>query len=375
MEVKTFEDLAKAFGTHNDEVKASLKALTEKAGELSERMQVTEQRLARSGPGTFAPSQPTSLGQQFIEQEGLKHFAEVGRNGQKFDFETKATLTSATADAMGSVGGAIQPFRDPEITPLPSRRPVVRDLLTAIPMTGGSVEVPRVAGRDRNAAPVAEAAAKPQSSMQLELETVNARVIAHWMKVSRQVLSDLPQLKGLIDTELLDGLVLAEEGQLLNGDGSGQNLNGLIPNAQAFDAPIMISDANRLDIVGLALLQSALAEFPATGIILHPADWTRITLLKDDKGNYIMGPPGSAIPQRLWGLPVITTQAMGINKFLVGDFRRAATLYDRWNARVEVGYVDDDFTRNLITVLAEERLAQAIKQPLALTYGEFTGPE
>ena len=191
------------------------------------------------------------------------------------------------------------------------------------------------------------------------------------MKASRQVLSDLPQLQGLIDTELLDGLALAEEQQLLNGDGTGQTLNGLIPNATAYSAPITLADPTMLDTLGLALLQSALAEFPASGIIMHPADWTRITLLKDADGNYIMGTPGSAIAQRLWGLPVITTQAMTADKFMVGDFRRAATLYDRWSARVETGYVNDDFTKNLVTILAEERLAQAIKQPKALTYGDF----
>ncbi len=126
-----------------------------------------------------------------------------------------------------------------------------------------------------------------------------------------------------------------------------------------------------LDTVQLALLQSALAEYPANGVIMHPADWARITMLKDADGNYIMGQPGTTIAQRLWGLPVVTTQAVPVDKFLVGDFRRAATLYDRWSARVETGYVNDDFTKNMVTILAEERLAQAIKAPKALTYGDF----
>ena len=126
-----------------------------------------------------------------------------------------------------------------------------------------------------------------------------------------------------------------------------------------------------IDILGRALLQNALAEFPATGIIMHPSDWIRITLIKDGEGNYILGAPGSAIPQRLWGVPVVTTQAVTVDKFLVGDFNRASTLYDRWTARIELGTVDDDFTKNLVTILAEERLAHAVKQPKALTYGDF----
>ena len=370
-QVKSFDDLAKAFGTNHDEVKAAFAELKSLASEHGARLQEIEQKTARHGTSGGYDEEPQSLGAKFIAQEGVKDFADRNQRNDRFGFETKATLTSATTDAAGSVGAGVQAYRDPSITPLPQRRPVVRDLLTVIPMSGGSVEVVKVTGRTNGAAPVAEGAAKPQSDAQLALETVNARTIAHWMKASRQVLDDLPQLQGLIDSELLDGLALVEEAQLLNGDGTGQNLNGLVPNATAYAAPFVMASPTQLDTLGLALLQSALAEFPANGIIMHPADWTRITLLKNADGDYIMGTPGSNIQQKLWGLPVITTQAMSIDKFLVGDFTRASTLYDRWAARVEIGTVNDDFTKNLVTVLAEERLAQAIKQPKALTYGDF----
>ena len=366
----TIQDLAKAFKDHSGDVKEGFDLLKTKAAEAAARLDDVEQKAARGG-GPTGGFETKSLGQQYIDQDGLKNFAENGRNGQKFDWETKATITTSITDAGGSAGAGIQAFRDPTITPLVQRRPVVRDLLPVIQMSGGSVEIVRMKSRTTGAAPVAEGAAKPESDMQLELDTVPARVIAHWMKASRQVLSDLPQLSGLIDTELLDGLALAEEAQLLNGSGTGQNLEGLIPASTAYAAPITIADATMLDTVQLALLQSALAEHPANGVIMHPADWARITMLKDADGNYIMGQPGTTVAQRLWGLPVVTTQAIAIDKFLVGDFRAAATLYDRWSARVETGYVNDDFTRNLVTVLAEERLAQAIKQPKALTFGGF----
>lgn len=373
MEIKTFEDLARVFGTHHDEVKNGLRVLTEKAGELAARQLDVEQTLVgiRQHGGRSGASH-RSLGAQFIEQQGVRDFAERKARSDNFGFEVKATITTATANAAGSAGAGVAPFRDPEITPLLQRQPVVRSLLPVIPMSGGSVDVVRVQGRTNNAAPVGEGALKPQSDLQLGLDNVPARVIAHHIKASRQVLDDLPQLEGLIDTELLDGLALVEDAQILGGDGTGQNLEGLIPAATAFAPPVELVPApTMLDTVGLAMLQSALARYPASGIVMHPSDWTRITLLKDGEGNYIMGSPGSTIAQRLWGLPVITTEGIDLDHFLVGDFARAATLYDRWTARVEIGTVDDDFTRNLVTVLAEERLAQAVKQPLALTYGAF----
>lgn len=218
---------------------------------------------------------------------------------------------------------------------------------------------------------VAETAKKPESDFKFELRNVPARVIAHYTKASRQVLDDLPQLQGIIDTELLDGLALKEESQILNGDGTGQNLLGLAVGATAFTAPITVASPTLLDTIGLALLQTALAEHPATGIIMHPADWTRITLLKDADGNYIFGNPGTAVEKRLFGKPVVTTQAIALDKFMVGNFANAATLYDRWQARVEIGYENDNFTRNLMTVLAEERVALALKDTSALVYGDF----
>lgn len=357
------------FDTHHAATKAQIGEVLTAVGEAKARLDDLEQKSVRRGGGD-APAE--SLGAQFIAQDGVKDFTERRARHDRYSFETKATLTSATTDAAGSVGDALSPYRDPTITPLLQRRPVVRDLLNVVPITTNSVEVVKQTGRTSGAAPVAEGALKPQSDIKFDIETMPTRTIAHWMKASRQILDDLPQLKSFIDTELLAGLALAEETQILSGDGTGQNLEGLIPQATAYSAPIVLADDNgELDQLGLAMLQGALALFPPTGIIMNDADWTRIALLKDANGNYILGSPAALTTKRLWGLPVVTTPAMTVDKFLIGDFRTAATLYDRWTARVEVGSVDDDFIRNLVTVLAEERVALAVKQPAALIYGDF----
>lgn len=81
-----------------------------------------------------------------------------------------------------------------------------------------------------------------------------------------------------------------------------------------------------IDTVGLAILQNALADFPADGIVMHPSDWMRIRLLKDADGKYILGDPQAVITPALFGLPVVATQAMAADKFLVGNFQAAATL-------------------------------------------------
>ena len=178
---------------------------------------------------------------------------------------------------------------------------------------------------------MAELAAKPQSDIKLDIVTTSARVIAHYMKASRQVIDDVSQLRSIIDQRLLYGLRLVEENQLLNGDGTGQNLLGIIPQATAYAAPITITTPTPIDMVRLGVLQAYLAEYPATGIVMHPGDWARMELAKDSTGQYIIGVPQGTIPARLWGISVVETQAIAIDKFLVGAFKMGAQVFDRWS--------------------------------------------
>jgi HK97 family phage major capsid protein len=122
----------------------------------------------------------------------------------------------------------------------------------------------------------------------------------------------------------------------------------------------------------LAMLQAALAEYPATGHVMHPTDWARIETLKDGEGRYIIGNPQGSVQPTLWGLPVVTTQSIAVDKFLTGAFKLGAQVFDRWTARVEVATEnEDDFIKNLVTVLAEERIALAVYRPEAFIYGDF----
>ncbi|WP_436409596.1 phage major capsid protein [Kaistia defluvii] len=345
-------------------------ALTKMNG-LGEQIAEIEQKLARSGGGSDGEAHK-SFGQQFVESDNFKAFADskFGRTS-KADLQIKATITSATSNAAGSAGAAVAPTRLAGINELPQRRLTVRDLISPGRMDGSALEYVKETGFTNSAAPVAEGAAKPGSDIQLSLVTTSAKVIAHWMKASRQILDDVAQLTSYIDERLLYGLAYVEEAQLLNGDGTGQNLNGIIPQATAYSAPITVSGATSIDMIRLMHLQAALAEFPSTGTVMHPSDWAWIELLKDTTGQYIIGNPQGGLSPTLWGLPVVATPAMSVDKVLTGAFRLGAQLFDRWDARVETGYVNDDFTKNLVTILAEERLALAVYRSESFIYGDF----
>jgi HK97 family phage major capsid protein len=127
-----------------------------------------------------------------------------------------------------------------------------------------------------------------------------------------------------------------------------------------------------IDTVRLAILQSEVAEFPNTGIVINTIDWGKIELTKDGEGRYIFANvQGNATPT-LWGRPVVATNAMTIDKFLTGAFRLGAQVFDREDANVEVSTEDsDNFRKNLVTIRAEERLVLAVYRPQAFIYGDF----
>ncbi|MBF4248450.1 phage major capsid protein, partial [Vibrio anguillarum] len=121
-------------------------------------------------------------------------------------------------------------------------------------------------------------------------------------------------------------------------NGTGANLHGLIPQASAFAAPTgsEVTLEQRMDRLRLAILQAALAEYQANGIVLHPTDWATIELLKDSQGKYIIGNPQNGTTPTLWRLPVVATQSIAQNAFLTGSFNLGAQIYDRMDIEVLV---------------------------------------
>lgn len=364
----TLEQLIKE---HADSVAKALEGIDMKQKTLDQEFFDLSQKMAQwrtYGRSGGNDADVNSWGRVFTQAKSAD-FANMGRS-DRVGMEIKATLSSSTANAAGSAGGLVVPARE-QVLSLPARRLTIRNLLTVKPVSSGSIERPRQISRPSGAGTVAEGALKPQSDMQFGLETVPTRVIAHWLKASRQILDDVPQLESMIDVELRYGLALEEEDQLLNGNGSGQNLKGMMTVAAAFnDAIIDITTPNAIDKIGMAILQASLTDIPPDGIVMHPSDWWRIRLTKDADGKYILGDPGEVVEPSLFGLPVVATAAQETNNFLVGAFK-SQSLYDRWSARVELGFVDDDFVRNLVTILAEERVGFDPERPYALIKGEF----
>jgi len=276
------------------------------------------------------------------------------------------------------------------IVPIAMRRNRVRDLFPARTTTAAVIEYFRQTGfvsgggwSGNNASVVPEYSggnfgAKPQSTMTFVGEQAPVRTIAHWEAAHRNVLADEPQLRSIIDNELLYGLRLQEDSQILSGTGTGEDLQGILTTAdiQTYrwqDGETSPVADTKADALRRALTLSYLAYYEPTGIIVHPSDWEDIELTKNEQGTYLlaMSVAGGA-ESRVWRVPVIDTPAIAEGTALVGAFGTGAQLYDREAASIRISEQHSDFfVRNAVVVLAEERLALAVKRPEAFVKVSF----
>lgn len=377
---ETLQAEMKNLGDASVETKAAVdKALIEhtelakKHGELTARMVEIEQEVTKRRHEE-EPTQIKSIGEAFVDDEKVKAFNSSTRGAVRVQMSRKDILNvTATVGSNRSVANSlVSTMRVPGIVTPPERKLTIRDLLAPGETSQGVVEYVQETGFTNNASVVTEGATKPYSELTFELKNAPVRTIAHMFKASRQILDDAPALRSYIDMRARYGLRLEEEDELLNGDGSGAHIRGLIPSATAFNAAFVVEAKQRMDTIRLAILQVFLANFPASGIVLNPTDWAAIQTTKDSQERYIIGNPQEGNTPRLWGLPVVESLSMDATEFLVGAFNMAAQVFDRLEVEVLLSTENStDFEKNMISIRCEERLALAIYRPEAFVSGDF----
>ncbi len=352
------------------EAKESVDKLLLESAELKSRLAQTEQLIAKLDNGEGKTSKSESLGELFTMSEGFEDFAAKACRGVKGSFSVPIKM--AITSLPGSAGVNIQPQRIGMLQPL-NQRLFLRDLLAAGRTTSNSIEYVRESGFTNNANVVSETVQKPESNITFEMQSAPIVTIAHWIKASRQVLADVPMLQSYIDNRLRYGLMLKEEQQLLKGSGIGININGLFTQASDYLNPgVTVQNETSIDRLRIAMLQVVLAELDPDGIVLSPIDWTTIELLKNYQNNYLFTQPQGVATPTLWGQPVVATQAMDAGEFLVGSFKQGAQIWDREDISVQVASENqDDFIKNMITILCEERVGLTVYRDEAFVKGDL----
>lgn len=342
----------------------------------------------------------TMFGKQFVNDPTYKSVVESGALysalKQKFDVELKGSLLAFLArkaliySASGEGGNLIVNDRLPGFVDILQRQLNLLDLIPTGSTTSNLIEFVKEKTFTNNAATVAEASVttgttgrKAESVLQFELANAPVQTIAHWIPVTNAMLADAPQIRGIIDNRLLYGLNQELEDQILSGDGNSPNLLGILASGiQTLGLSAGSTyggQANTADAAYAAMVQvqvTGLAQ--PNAFVFNPIDWAAVRLSREsavtgnvNPGGYLYGPPAVAGPMTLWGRPVVESIGMTQNTMLTGDFQLGCMLFDREQAAIRVGTVDDQFVRNMQTILAELRASLAVFRPTA--FARVTG--
>lgn len=347
-------------GKVDESIKNEVQALTEKFNaEITEIAQKLD---------TAKKSSEASLtaGQEFVKSEQFKQL--VAGQVQRARIDVKNTVVTGPTTTF--------PDQRPGVIPGNFLPLTVRQLIPTISVSSNMVNSLRELSFTNDAAETAEAAAKPESDITFEQYNVPISTVAHWIKVSNQLLADAPAVVAYIDTRLRDGLAQRIEQQLIIGNGTPPNISGLTDagNFTAFTATVGANLVESINKAKYALWATGNA--PDT-VILNPADWAAMEVMREGTGTgaYLYGAPGTAAAMSVFGVQVVLSNHMPAGNFLIGALRSSATIYQRSGAVVEMGYVNDDFTKNLVTIRAEERLGLAVDRPAGIMYGPITAAD
>lgn len=242
----------------------------------------------------------------------------------------------------------------------------VRALFRVVTTNSGSIfQIRETDSSGWNASPQVESSAKNQSEATLTGETLSVQTLAHWVPVSKQALDDVEGLEAFLRGRLLWGLDLEVDEQIVAGNGSGQNLKGLTSVAQAFDTALLNAGAgwDLYFVAGAAGAQVRRNGYNPSFFLCHPNDAFRMGFTRDDEGRYLIPPQG--VP------PVVQSVAVAEGTFIAGDASQAM-IRARQMATIDMSESHSDyFTKNLVAIRAEERLAFQTMSHKAFVYGSF----
>ena len=356
--IEKFEGQLKEKGNVDTETKGEVRALSEKFKSLQDSMI----EIAQKQTTAQAAAPALSAAEEFVKSEQYKQL--VAGNTQRARIEVKNTVTSGST--------TVFPDQRPGIIPGSFAPLTVRQILRAIPVTSNMVNSLREASWTNSAAEVSQGAAKPESDVTFEQYNVPITTVAHWIKISNQLLADAPAVVAYIESRLRDGLEQRIEAQLINGNGTSPNLSGLTDSGN-YTAYTPTSDDLLVDAINrIKYTMWAAGNMPDT-VVVNPADWGAMERTRETSGGaYLYGLPGTGAQMNPFGLNVVLSNHLTQGKVLVARLSDSAVLYNRSGAVVEMGFVGNDFTNNLITLRAEQRLGLGCDRPAGIYYGDFT---
>jgi HK97 family phage major capsid protein len=368
--IKTQNAEIEKFGKSSTDVTKKLDEMSQKWAELDSKYV----EMAQKAQKFDAPKEKAeTVGSLFVKSDAFKAVLE-GRS-ERARLEVKNTITGSGGSPFDPIDTIVAPDRLAGIVPGAFRSLNILDFVNVSQTASNQVYYTQEDSWTNDAVEQTEGVEKAESDLTFKLVEEPVRTIAHWLKLSRQVMDDAPALQGYVDRRLTHGLSQRLQSQILKGNGTSPNIAGLSASGR-HTAFTPTSNDTGLDSINRAKYLVVGADFQPGVVFLNPADWGAIERSKVSGGGYVLG-DGAAITYVqngmvpvVWGLPVVASNDVGSGKFYVAD-PNAFELWARQGVTVEMGFIDDDFTKNLMVVRAEMRAALAVYQPTAVRYGNL----
>lgn len=376
-----------AVGAKIDEIdadgKASVAAVKEEMKKLGEEQVKFARELAAlqqaSADGAAeSDNRVKSIGEKFTESANYKAFSANTRDvrGARHIVSTKSdSPTPSTVSPAISRNTIAAPYQLAGIWGAPEQQLIVENLIPHIPVSSSAVEYLKHTGFTNNAGVVAEGAAKAESTFEFDLATANVVTIAHWTKITEQLAADAPAVTAYINAKMMYGLQLKVDNQIISGTGTSTQLGGFLKSGNHTDyssAVTIPTGANLMDFALLIKTKLDTLGYPPKVLLLNPADWAGLALLKDTQKRYLLGGPAGVTTKSLWGLPVETSASVPSGKYVMADFALGSTIYDRQEVALEIDREGDDFRKNLLTIRVERRLGLGVEDAVAIAGGDWS---
>jgi HK97 family phage major capsid protein len=379
LEAKNQEYVNVKLKEQNEQLEKEIGAAKSAAQKATDEIEALKQKQATQGMGangtrvkSFGEEAHTRIGGDEWKNKWNNYKDNGKQKGFHVDLEAKAVGNMSAGNLTGSYY-AMQEV--PGIIAKPYEQFHLRDILPTGTTTSDTIRYTVDNGGEGGAGMVAPGALKPQIDRDLEKKEARVKKIAVYYRLPEEQVEDIPYLQGFLTMIAVEELQATEDTQLLFGDNTGENLNGVYPSATAFTQAAagvaIVTAANEYDVIRAAQVQLQVARFAPNIAILNPIDYYNMTVRKDTTNNYILQGGGNGLIPQIGGSRVLVQNAMTAGSFLVGD-TRTTMIFDRAGTTIRVFEQDqDNAIRNLVTVVVEKRLALVNYRPGAWVKGTF----
>jgi hypothetical protein len=194
----------------------------------------------RGGRSLGAPdiSRPNGIGGEapgttFVNSEGYRKVSSPNLRGANWstgaiEIQTKATLLEGDIDSPGTAAALVQPDVRAGVVPTLFQAPRIADLIPTASTTSNRVRVIRESLATNAADTVEEGGEKPESALEFSEDDLDIRKVATFLPLSDELFSDSGAVQSYLNGRLSLFVQIKEDDQLLNGDATGVNLDGLL---------------------------------------------------------------------------------------------------------------------------------------------------